>query len=185
MEELVMHKGRPLTREYREPREMAVYDFLDSLGIEYERVDHESAFTMEECRRVDDFLAPAVVCKNLFLTDRKKERFFLCLLKDGKKFVTKEICSQIGVRLSFASAENMEKYLGLLPGSVSLMGLMNDTGNRVELLVDEDVFDSELFGCHPCMNTSSIRMKTSDAFGVFLPATHHSLRKVKIETFEE
>ena len=103
------------------------------------------------------------------------------MIRGDKKFKTKEISHQINSpRLSFAPPEYMEKYLDITPGSVSVMGLMNDTENEVILLVDEDVLNSELFGCHPCINTSSLRLKTADVFGPFLSAVHHDYMVVKL-----
>ena len=138
--------GRPENTEGRLEKEIRVYDFLDHLGIEYKRVDHEPAFTMEVCEEIDK---------------------------------TKEITSQIGsARLSFASAEDMEKYLDIEPGAVSVMGLMNDTEHHVRLLVDEDILKGEYLGCHPCVNTSSLRMHTADVFGLYLDAVGHDMTKV-------
>ena len=179
--DLVLQKGRPKDTAGREEKELAVYDLLDDLGMEYERVDHEAAFTMEACRAVDEVLQPAVICKNLFLCNRQKTVFYLLMIRNDKKFLTKEISGQIGsARLSFAPEEFMEEFLNITPGSVSVMGLMNDTGHRVNLLVDEDVLKEEYFGCHPCVNTSSIRVKTADVFGPFLERTGHAYRTVKL-----
>lgn len=172
--ELVLQNGRPEDVNGRLEKEIRTYDLLDSLGIEYERVDHEEANTMEACATVDKVLAPAVICKNLFLCNTQKTKFYLLMIKNDKKFKTKEISKQINSsRLSFAPPEYMEKYLDITPGSASVMGLMNDKGNDVTLLVDEDVLKEEYFGCHPCINTSSLRLKVSDVFGPFLEAVHH------------
>lgn len=178
---LQIQKGRPTDETQRLEKEIRTYDLLDSLGIEYERVDHEATETMEACAEVDKVLEPAVICKNLFLCNTQKTKFYLLLMRGDKKFKTKEISGQINsARLSFAPAEYMEKYLDITPGSVSIMGLMNDTENEVTLLVDEDVINSELFGCHPCINTSSLRLKTADVFGPFLLAIDHDYTVVKL-----
>ena len=104
------------------------------------------------------------------------------MIKNDKKFKTKEISGQLGVaRLSFADAEFMEEYLDIEPGAVSVMGLMNDTENHVRLIVDEDVLDAEWFGCHPCVNTTSMRMKVADVFGPYLDAVHHDYTTVHLE----
>ena len=133
--EYVLEKGRP--KGGRLEKEMRLYDLLDALDIRYERVDHEAARTMEDCLEIDKVLAPAVICKNLFLCNAQKTKFYLLMIRDDKKFKTKEISHQIGsARLSFAPAEFMEKYLDIVPGSVSVMGLMNDKENNVELLED-------------------------------------------------
>ncbi|MDD6306672.1 MAG: prolyl-tRNA synthetase associated domain-containing protein [Clostridiales bacterium] len=179
--ELRLVKGRPESTEGRLEKEIRVYDLLDSLGISYDRVDHEEANTMEACAAIDEVLAPAVICKNLFLCNAQKTKFYLLMIREDKKFKTKEISHQINSsRLSFAPPEYMEKYLDITPGSVSVMGLMNDKENEVTLLVDEDVLKAEYFGCHPCINTSSLKLKTSDVFGTFLQAVGHEYQVVEL-----
>ena len=178
---LKLEKGRPQDETGRLEKEICTYDLLDSLGIEYERVDHEEANTMEACAAVDEVLAPAVICKNLFLCNTQKTKFYLLMIKNDKKFKTKEISKQINSsRLSFAPPEYMEKFLDITPGSASVMGLMNDKNNEVTLLVDEDVLQAEYFGCHPCINTSSLRLKVEDVFGKFLDAVHHEYLTVTL-----
>lgn len=174
-------KGRPADTGNRLDKEIRTYDLLDKLGIEYERVDHETAQTMEACAQIDKLLEPAAICKNLFLCNAQKTKFYLLAIRGDKKFKTKEISHQINSsRLSFATPEYMEKYLDITPGSVSVLGLMNDVDNHVKLLVDEDVFQEEFFACHPCMNTSSLRLKTSDVFETFLKEVHHDYTVVKL-----
>ena len=169
-----LYQGRPADMTGRQDKEQRVYELLDRLGIAYERVDHEAAETMEACEEIDKFLAPAVICKNLFLCNTQKTKFYLLMIRGDKKFKTKEISSQIhSARLSFAPAEKMEEYLDILPGSVSVLGLMNDKEHQVQLLVDEDVLNAEYVGCHPCVNTSSLRLKTSDIFNTFLKEVSH------------
>ena len=179
--ELTLVKGRPESNEGRLDKEIRTYDLLDSLGIEYERVDHEEANTMEACAAIDEVLAPAVICKNLFLCNAQKTKFYLLMIREDKKFLTKDISKQINsARLSFGPAEYMEQFLDITPGSVSVLGLMNDTENNVTLLVDEDVLAAEYFGCHPCINTSSLRLKIADVFGTFLQAAKHEYMVVKL-----
>ncbi len=179
--ELKLAEGRPINNDGRLEKEIKTYDLLDSLGIIYERVDHEEANTMEACLEIDKVLAPAVICKNLFLCNAQKTKFYLLMIREDKKFKTKEISHQINsARLSFAAPEYMEQFLNITPGSVSVMGLMNDKENQVSLLVDEDVLKEEYFGCHPCINTSSIRLKVSDVFEKFLPAVHHDYTIVQL-----
>ena len=179
--ELKLEKGKPTNIEGRLEKELRTYDFLDKLGIDYDRVDHEAAETMEACAAIDDALAPAVICKNLFLCNTQKTSFYLLMIRNDKKFKTKEISKQINsARLSFASAEDMEKYLDITPGSVSVMGLMNDKDTSVRLLVDKDVIEAEYVGCHPCINTSSLRIKTKDVFDNFVPATNHDYTIVEL-----
>ena len=136
---------------------------------------------MEACEAIDRVLEPAAICKNLFLCNAQKTKFYLLMILGDKKFKTKDISHQINSsRLSFAPEEYMEKYLGITPGSVSVMGLMNDQDNQVSLLIDEDVIREEYVGCHPCINTSSIRMKTGELLEKILPAVHHEYRAVKL-----
>ena len=173
-------KGRPLNVKERLKKEVRVYDLLDELDIEYWRIDHEVAQTMEDCEEVDRIL-DAVICKNLFLCNRQKTAFYLLMIPDTKVFHTKDLSAQIGsARLSFASPEYMEEFLDITPGSVSVMGLMNDKGHRVQLLIDEDVLGGEYIGCHPCINTSSIRLKTKDLVEKVIPAMNHPFMKVKL-----
>ena len=171
---LTLAQGRPETNDERLEKEIRTYDLLDKLGIPYERVDHEAADTMEACLAIDEILAPAVICKNLFLCNTQKTKFYLLMIREDKKFKTKEISHQINSpRLSFAPAEYMEEYLDITPGSVSVLGLMNDKEHHVQLLVDEDVLKGEYFGCHPCINTSSLRLRTKDVFETFLKEIDH------------
>lgn len=175
-----LFKGRPEDLAGREEREIRVYDLLDQLGIGYIRTDHEHANTMEACNEIDKVL-DVLICKNLFLCNRQKTNFYLLMMPGDKPFKTKELSSQIGsARLSFASAEDMEKYLDIHPGAVSVMGLMNDHENAVQLLVDEDVLKDEYLGCHPCVCTSSLKLRTEDVFGKFLEAVHHKAIPVKL-----
>lgn len=175
-----LYKGRPQNIEGRLDREVRVYDLLDSLGIEYLRTDHSPADTMEACNEIDKVL-DVLICKNLFLCNRQKTKFYLLMMPGDKPFKTKELSSQINsARLSFASAEAMEEYLDILPGSVSVMGLMNDKKNAVNLLVDEDVLKGEYVGCHPCVNTSSLKIKTTDVFDKFLKAVGHTATVVHL-----
>ncbi len=166
-------KGRPASSEGRLEKEMRVYDLLDRLGIDYERTDHEAAMTMDDCMEIDRVL-DILICKNLFLCNRQKTKFYLLMMPGDKAFHTKDLSGQIGTaRLSFAGAEYMEEFLDITPGSVSVMGLMNDKDNRVQLLIDKPVAESPMLGCHPCVNTASLRMKTRDVMDKFLPDVHH------------
>ena len=175
-----LQKGRPADMTGRLEKEIRTYELLDRLGVEYERVDHEPAMTMEVCQEIDQVLE-AVICKNLFLCNRQQTNFYLLMIPDTKVFHTKDLSAQIGsARLSFAKPEYMEEFLDITPGSVSVMGLMNDTGHRVQLLIDEDVLNSEYVGCHPCINTSSIRLKTNDLVKKVIPAMEHDFIKVKL-----
>ena len=173
-----LYEGRPEGTEGRLPREIRTYDFLDGLGIRYQRTDHERADNMEACNAIDAVLG-VIICKNLFLCNRQKTAFYLLMMPGDKKFKTKELSAQINsARLSFAEPEDMLRLLDIEPGAVSVMGLMNDRNREVRLLIDEDVLKDEYFGCHPCVCTSSLKMKTKDMIDIFLPATGHSYKTV-------
>ena len=174
----IYHNSRP---EGKLPaQEASAFDFLDSLGIDYERVTHELADTMEKCDDVSSVLG-VDVCKNLFLCNRQKTNFYLLMMPGDKPFKTKELSHQLGIaRLSFASPEDMEQYLDCTPGSSSIMGLANDPENHVQLLMDEDVVKGEFLGCHPCINTSSLKLRTKEVLEVYLPAVHHEPIYVKL-----
>ena len=173
--------GRPENCQDRLPKEIRVYDLLDALGIAYQRIDHEAAMTMEACAAIDEAL-DAVICKNLLLCNRQQTDFYLLMIPGDKQFKTSALSKQIGSsRLSFASAEHMERLLDITPGSVSVLGLMNDREKQVQLLIDEDVLKGEYFGCHPCINTSSLRLRTDDLMNRILPAMDHMPRLVTLE----
>ena len=172
--------GRPTDCSDRLPKEIRCYDLLDSLGVEYQRIDHEPAMTMEACAEIDKVL-DATICKNLLLCNRQCTSFYLLMITGDKHFKTSVLSKEIGSsRLSFAAPEYMEKYLDITPGSVSVLGLMNDHENHVQLLIDEDVAKGEYFGCHPCINTSSLRLKTADLTERIIPAMGHAPRLVTL-----
>lgn len=164
--------GAPADRSGRSSREIRTYEFLERLGIEFDRTDHpdQPATSMEVCAQVDAVLNVRI-CKNLFLCNRQKTNFYLLVMPGDKPFRTKELSGQMGIsRLSFADEEYMEEFLDIHPGSVSVLGLMNDKDHRVALIIDEDVLKEEMFGCHPCENTSSIRFATKDLTEKIIPA---------------
>ena len=166
--------------EDRLPVELASFALLDRLGISYQRVEHEPADTMEACAAISDALGIRI-CKNLFLCNRQKTDFYLLTMPEDKPFHTKDLSHQIGSsRLSFASPEAMEELLGCTPGSASVLGLMNDTDHRVRLLMDREVYEAEFFGCHPCKNDGSLRIRTADLLRVFLPHTGHEVTVVDL-----
>ena len=173
-------KGRPATNEGRLEKEIRCYDLLDKLGVEYQRIDHEAAMTMEACVEIDKVL-DATICKNLLLCNRQNTAFYLLMIPGDKVFKTSVLSKEIGSsRLSFAKPEYMLEYLDITPGSVSVLGLMNDHGHHVELLMDEDVLKGEYFGCHPCINTSSLRIRTADLMEKIIPAMEHPARIVTL-----
>lgn len=170
-----LQKGRPENTDNRLDKEIRVYDFLDKLGIQYQRIDHEAAMTMEACEEIDRALGDnTTICKNLFLCNRQETDVYLLLMPGDKPFKTKDLSAQIhSARLSFAKPEYMEKYLDITPGSVSVLGLMNDSEKKVQLLIDEDVMKEPYFGCHPCINTSSLKFTTEDLMQKIIPALEH------------
>lgn len=172
--------GRPADCAGRLPKEVRCYDLLDKLGIFYQRVDHEAAMTMEACEAIDRIL-DATICKNLLLCNRQRTALYLLMIPGDKQFKTSQLSHQIGSsRLSFAGPESMLEYLDITPGSLSVLGLMNDAGNHVQLLIDEDVLKGEYVGCHPCINTSSLRLKTADLMEKIIPAMGHVPRLVTL-----
>lgn len=180
--ELILEKGSPQNCEGRLDKEKRCYELLDSLGLTYWRCDHPdaNANTMEDCLKIDAILE-AVVCKNLFLCNRQHTQFYLLMMPGEKVFKTKELSGQLGcARLSFGEPEYMEELLDITPGSVSVLGLMNDKENKVQLLVDEDVLKGEFVGCHPCINTSSLKLYTKDVFGPLIKAMSHEMITVKL-----
>ena len=181
---MLLYEGRPTDCAQRLAKEIRVYDLLDSLGMEYHRIDHEAAMTMEVCAAIDEVLE-ATICKNLLLCNRQGTAYYLLMLPGNKVFKTSVLSKQIGSsRLSFASAEAMAEFLDITPGSVSVMGLMNDHENRVQLLMDQDVLKGEYIGCHPCINTSSLRFLTSDLIEKILPAMGHEPTYVELPWLE-
>ena len=182
---LTLMNGRPETGGGRLDKEMKCYDLLDSLGIAYQRLDHEPAMTMEVCAQIDKSLN-AVICKNLFLCNRQETAFYLLMIPGDKPFKTKYLSAQLGVsRLSFAKEEYMERFLDNTPGSATVLGLMNDTENRVQLVIDQEVLGHEFVGCHPCINTSSLRLRVSDVMEKLLPAIHHAPILVELPREQE
>lgn len=174
-----LFSGRPEDFDKRLLKEQRCYDMLDRLSIEYFRVDHEYADTIEMCHEVEKVLG-ADICKNLFLTNRQQTEFYLLLMPGDKPFKTKLLSKQINTaRLSFASPEHMEQHLDITPGSVSVLGLMND-GGRVHLIIDADLLKDEYIGCHPCINSSTLKIKTADIIEKFLPEVKHEYAVVEL-----
>ena len=177
--------GRPADCSGRLAKEIRCYDLLDKLGVDYQRIDHDEANTMELCRAIDVALG-APICKNLLLCNRQCTSFYLLLIPGDKVFKTKDLSAQIGSsRLSFAGGEYMEQFLDITPGSLSLLGLMNDKDMAVRLLIDEDVLKADYIGMHPCINTSSLRIKTQDVMEKLIPAMGHAPTIVTLPTYVE
>jgi len=158
---------------------MDIYQFLAEHGIEYDRHDHPPVFTCEEADRLVPSL-PAAKTKNLFLRDRKGRRHFLVVVAYEKVVDLKALSSCLAVsKLSLASPERLRKYLGVDPGSVTILGLLNDSNGEVEVVVDEDLWSSEALRCHPLVNTSTLVMSTEN-IGRFLAITGHKVRILNI-----
>ncbi len=175
-----LQTGRPLDPAGRLPKEIRCYDLLDKLGVSYQRIDHEAAMTMEACTEIDKVL-DATICKNLLLCNRQCTAFYLLMMPGEKHFKTSFLSKAIGSsRLSFAAPEYMEQYLDITPGSLSVLGLMNDQDHHVELLIDEEILAGTYFGCHPCINTSSLRLSTKDFMDKIIPAMGHEPRIVTL-----
>ena len=174
----VLYHGRPADR--RIEKEERCYTLLDSLGLDYARVDHDFADTIEACHEIEKLLG-CEICKNLLLTNRQMTAIYLLLMPGDKPFKTKLLSKQIGsARLSFATPEQMLETLDITPGSVSVLGLMNDREGRVSLLIDRDLLQAEFIGCHPCINSSSLRIETADLLEKLLPAMGHEPQFVEL-----
>ncbi len=177
---MTLVKGRPEDSAGRLAKEIRVYDLLDSLGITYQRVDHPAAMSMEACAEIDKVLS-ATTCKNLLLCNRQQTDFYLFLMSGDKVFKTKDLSAQLGVsRLSFASPEAMEQYLDITPGSLSVFGLMNDQNKQVRLVIDKPVLDCDYIGFHPCINTTTLRIKMTDLLERIIPAMGHAPTLVEL-----
>ncbi len=171
---MILEYGRPADPAGRLDKEIRAYDLLDKLGVAYQRVDHEPAMTMEACEEIDKTL-DAPTCKNLLLCNRQQTDFYLLLMQGDKVFKTKDLSAQLEVsRLSFASGEFMEEFLDITPGSLSVMGLMNDKDFRVKLVIDSPVLAEEYIGFHPCINTSTLRVRVADLMNTIIPAMGHT-----------
>lgn len=167
-------QGRPTDETGRLEKEIAVYDLLDKLDIPFRRVDHVHADTMEMCQEIDQALGQDI-CKNLFLCNRQKTAFYLLCMPPDKPFHTKDLSAQINSsRLSFAPEESLWELLRCHPGSATILGLANDTEHRVRLLIDREVYDAPFFSCHPCICTSTLKLKTADVLEKLLPHTGHT-----------
>ena len=167
----------------RDSRELAVYALLDQLGIPYRRCDHDAANTMDDCLAVERVLG-VPICKNLLLTNRQQTQFYLLLMPGDKPFKTKDLTAQLGcARLSFATAEHMERLLGAQPGSASVFELMHDREGQVRLLVDRELEQAPWFGGHPCFSTSTVKIRREDLFDKFLPAVGHAPTWVELPRY--
>lgn len=159
--------------EDRLQKELDTYEILQKLDIPFTGVDHKTAMTMDDIYEAETVL-DVKVSKNLFLCNSQKTKFYLLIMPGDKKFQTKNLSRQIdSPRLSFADGCYMEGLLNITPGSLCVFGLMYDKDKVVNLVIDKDVLKNDYFGCHPCINTSTLKMKTSDVLDKFLKFTGH------------
>jgi len=166
-------------------QEAVAFDLLEQLRIDYDRVSGDPADNMDKCDEVSRVLG-VPICKNLFLCNRQKTDFYLLLMPPHKPFKTKDLSHQIGsARLSFASEDDLWEMLRVTPGSATVLGLMNDPDHRVKLLIDRPVIEAEYISCHPCICTSSLKLKTADLLNVFLPHTGHEPQIVDLPDIPE
>ena len=176
--DITLNSGRP--GDARIAKEERCYELLDRLGVEYMRADHDYADTIEACHEVEKVLG-CEICKNLLLTNRQVTDIYLLMMPGDKPFKTKILSKQIGsARLSFASPEQMLENLDITPGSVSVLGLMNDKANKVRLLIDKELLTQEFIGCHPCINSSTLKLRTVDITEKLLPEMGHDASYVEL-----
>ncbi len=176
------YNGRPASLEGRSDAEVGTYDFLDRLGVNYDTFCHDAAFTMEECAEVERQV-DAHIFKNLFLCNRQQTQFYLLMLPADKVFKTKFLSAELGCsRLSFATADHMESLLHIHPGAVSPMGLIYESEGKVLPVLDEDLLQFSEVGCHPCVNTATLKLHLRDLMDKVIPATGHNLTVVKLKT---
>lgn len=137
------------------------YEFLNKSGVNYEITEHKAVFNMEELGEVK-LPYPEFDAKNLFVHDDKKQNYYLITVKGDKMVNLKEFRKKYGLRnLSFASAEELMKIMGLTPGSVTPLGLLNDEGHIVKFYLDSK-FNGTLIGVHPNDNTATVWLKSED-----------------------
>lgn len=160
-----------------------IYTLLEGLSISYEKIDHPPVYTSEQARQLIP-PRPAASAKNLFLKDKKGRNHYLLVFEDSKTLRFEHLAEQIGSsRLSLASLERLERHLGVDPGAVSLLALMNDRDQKVRLLVDRDLWEKEALQCHPLDNTATLVISMGD-IRRFLHFTGHSPRLVIIPSRE-
>ena len=153
--------------------ETKVYETLKKLNIPFERVDNDSVESMEECVEISAKLG-AEIRKSIFLCNHKKTGLYLVIMPADKHFDTKTFCAKIGCsRVSFASPECMQEYLGVQPGTATVMGVLNDEARKVQVVIDKEVAEAEWFACNPGANTTHIKFKTSQLLNSFLPSVKH------------
>lgn len=180
-----LETGAPADLAARQPRERRCYELLNRLDIPYRRADHQAASTMELCRQIEQTLG-CPICKNLLLTNRQQTDFYLLLMEGEKVFKTKYLSKALGcARLSFATDEQMMELVDITPGSLSVLGLMNDPEKRVRLVIDRPVLEQAEIGFHPCLNSSTLAISMADLREKLLPALGHEATIVDLPVEEE
>ncbi len=169
MIERTIYSSRP--DEKRSVEEEAVYDVLSALEIPFERVD----WLPEDEGSENVYQALGIMrLKNLLLCNAQKTKFYLLVMPASVPFKSNVLSKQLGTpRFSFAPEENLRELLHVKPGSASILGLHNDKDRVVNLCIDERVLEQEYYGCHPCVNTTSLKIKTDDILNKFLVHTGH------------
>lgn len=144
-----------------------IYDYLKERRIGFETTEHQAVYTMEELSDVV-LPYPEADAKNLFVRDDKKRKYYLITVKGDKRVDLKAFRRQHATRpLSFASENELKDILGLIPGAVTPLGILNDAEHRVQLYLDEDFLDSPgLIGVHPNDNTATVWLKTEDLIAI-------------------
>ncbi len=156
-----------------------IYQFLNDNEIEFERFDHPPVYTVNDVKRLASDL-PGVKTKNLFLRDKKGQRHFLVSVPAEKRVDLKRLADALeSTKLSFGSPDRLKKHLGIDPGAVSLLAIMNDSEGAVEVFVDKETWEADMFQYHPLVNTSTLTIK-KDALKRFLEKDGHSYRIITV-----
>jgi Ala-tRNA(Pro) deacylase len=157
----------------------SLFNFLKEQDIDYQREDHQPVFMVAESKTLNLKLQGGAT-KNLFLRDKKGKRHFLFSVEQGKQVDLKGLSALLdSSRLSLGSSERLWKYLGVLPGAVSLLALISDSSGEVEVLIDEDLWEKEAVLCHPLVNSSTLTLRRAD-LERFMHQTGHSFQLVSV-----
>jgi len=156
-----------------------IFEFLGANGIAHTRTDHPAVFTVEESKRLVPAL-PATQTKNLFLRDQKGIRHFLVVVGHDKHVDLKALAPVVrATKLSLGSPERLLTHLGIEPGSVSLLALVNDRNRRVEVFIDRELWQAEALACHPLVNTATLVI-AHEGIVRFLQATGHEAHIITV-----
>lgn len=155
-----------------------IFSFLKEHNISYENFEHAAVFTVEESSQLPEM--PGAGTKNLFLRDKTGKKFFLVSVPHEKRVDLKKLCGVLDVsKLSFASEEDLKKYIGVEPGSVTILGLVTDTDKVVDVTIDSSLWDAKKIQCHPLRNTATTVL-THEGLVAFLEATGHTAKVVNV-----